>query len=500
MPDGGRVYVARMVRDDTSSDWEIDHGSPLFKTFDLPIASTDPITGCHAHSCYLVEYGEVGDENKPVQLVVSLGDGQFNNRIARFIWENDEGDHGDFTENWVEADDFHGRRTTGTDPVDPGSLNFQPVGVAGMLDIQQVGEDYFYSPSLIWGTDVTSEWINQFVLPLPGATPDQATVRHLWGWDTGYGSARSGYLKYPYSLMATINESAPEILGPLVATVYDTTDQNGPIPARVLYNAGIADRPLTAWHQVASVFGANVTSAVRFNDSIWFSQWGETGAGLYKVGVPTDETDFEPIIVSPGGTNLVHEEYALTQVMGTQLTDLTSVPRENSGVPGLFEDPDSLVVLPPCPTMAKQAWRIETDRGVPGSTAKHYITDVHVSSDSDTSWNDLDPEWEVGPRIRRYRAWVLDNSYDNVANFAPNKSLQMSTTILNLDTVDPDSFPNKPGPTKYSSADRWCPVTFIAYHNFLDDLGLARALGLELRSVWSGEADWPDDNNWVMTS
>jgi hypothetical protein len=143
--------------------------------------------------------------------------------------------------------------------------------------------------------------------------------------------------------------------------------------------------------------------------------------------------------------------------------------------------------------MATHAWRVETSRAQEGSPDK-FITRIHVSSDSLSTWNALTPVWNTENRIRRYRAWVLDNSF-NKENPAPNKTIQMSSQIHNVPGNSP--FPNEPSFTLYSCSNRWCPATFVAYHDFDIASGVAKALGLVIRSSWAGAAH-PDDNNFYL--
>lgn len=536
-PDGGRVYVARMARTDGgSSDWHIDSDGLQFKTFDLSQGTPDdtllPIAGCHAHAAYIAEYGPISETTYPdVQLIVSLGDSQQNNRIARLIWDDSQTVNHDFTLGWTLADGFHGRvNTPGTPTNDRGTWSFQPVGVAsGLLAIQKVliGGELVpcHKPSLVWGGDVEAEWLVNMTPPTYGSSPDQLTCEHLWGWSTGFGSKRDGYLNWPYFLIGTVTESRPEAFGPLVAVAYDTTSDGPPPPpeswppapppagffsdteylnSRVLFNPGVGTNGPGAWHQVGALRTlslSQVVSAVYYCGHIYYTMSSSDSIptdlpGLYKVPAPTDTTNFEPIIVSPGGENLVHTSYNAAGDTGDQTTSVSPLALQVPGThDGRFSDGGT--VLPACPTMADTAYKFVTTRA-PTGTTKPYITRVHVSSASNTAWNDLSTKWAVGPQVRRYRGWVLDNSFDNLT---PNKTIQKSSQFANVvvDGSGAPVLPNWAATTLYSCRDRWCPVTLIGYHDFKADLstGDALALGMTLRSSWSG-SEHPDDNNFYF--
>ncbi|MBL8765344.1 MAG: hypothetical protein JNM07_13865 [Phycisphaerae bacterium] len=250
---------------------------------------------------------------------------------------------------------------------------------------------------------------------------------------------------------------------------------------RVLYCRGPSDTELRRWVHVASTVSNGPPSAVLFGDVIAFTKWGGSDPGLYTVPVPEDFEVFRPVIVGPGGNNLVAEESFIAEGDQGEVEVLT---RSSTSDP--FNDGFDLP-LPPC--MALRMYKITSLASDPGSIKK-WLCEIRVSSSADDSWDEVFPNWTATGRIRRLKAWVLNGSYDN-GLFTPNKTIQLGTMLINV------SDSASAVPTQYSPCNQWCPLMDIGYRTFNIIGGDVQGLGLRLTSSFGG-GDRPDDNCFYL--
>ncbi|MBL8763766.1 MAG: hypothetical protein JNM07_05815 [Phycisphaerae bacterium] len=478
-PTGGRAYLSRVDRPNTSTDWDIDppNSTDSFAYFDLPpgdiLSGTSLPTGCHAHACHLIEYDTAG-----MQLLVSLGDAQESNRFARLTRSSTTGD---YTTGWTTTDNFHARRNVSPDV---GSYCGQPVGAAWGPSIQ-LSPSGVYASSVVWGSDETSDLFIGMTPPLPSATVQQAGAAHLWGLSTGFGSQTIGADARPKGIVFTINEPRLEVAGPLVAvwSDHDTLSDGSSVETfmRVLYCRAAATTELGRWIQVASATTLNNQgTAALFGDTILYAKWGASDGGLYSVPVPTDSTVFHPVIVSPGGSNLVHA--APAYVTGDQAYSISVITRANANAAFV----DGSLSLPKPPSKSLRLYKI-VSLATNTATTNQFLAQFHVSSNSTSTWNVVSPYWSSTDRIRRYRAFVLNGSFNQTA-FSPNKTLQLGSYTMN------ESGPTTPfAPSFWTGSNRWCPSTIIGWRSFSVTGGFAEALGIQLTSNFFGNTP-PDDN------
>lgn len=516
-PTGGRVFVLKFTRPSgTSTTWSLDQGSQTIPTIffdDIPAGTGAGIlTGCHAHTAHIAEWGANG-----LQLVVSVGDAQYHSRFIRYTIP-DVRPPIDYTPpaNWtVNRDGYHGFRQIDTVL---GSRSQQPMGVT--LGPRTTTRRPFADDSadterstLVWGSDEQCELFTRMILPEPSDSPDQLWIEHHNGFATGFGSSYDGtnFVRLRALVFGLGQAKAENGEGALVAVFSNAGDADavGRVAlTRILY-CPYQSHP-DRWMQLATIWGRNEGTAGIHGSYVYFNAYTELGGigGLQKVPIPSDLTEFQPIVVAPGGKNLVVEScYAQKgeQALGDDVKELSfAVPPFGPSFPvGVDTLPDLTTrYLPPAPCVSARILRVRTQRTVPG-TSNHFICRIHLSGINDSNWNQFSSGgWSTGSLVRRIRCWVLDGTWgvltgQNDQSY-PNKTAQMSMrTRDGSATGDPT---DQGAPLLYSCSNRWCPLTIIGFRTITNSVDPTKnGLGIELLCASDSYRDDngvrpPDDN------
>ncbi|MBL8760802.1 MAG: hypothetical protein JNL50_05805 [Phycisphaerae bacterium] len=497
-PTGGRVFVLKFTRPSgTSTTWSLDWGSQTIPTVfydDIPAGTgTEVPAGCHAHTAHIAEWGENG-----LQLVVSVGDAQYHSRFVRYTIP-DVRPPVDYTvlSNWsAEPNGYHGYRQIGSAL---GSRSQQPMGVT--LGPRATTRKPFAGSSseatrstLVWGSDEQCELFTRMILPEPGESPDQLWIEHHNGFATGFGSSYGGtdFVRLRALVFGIGQAKAENGEGALVAVLSNAgdADAEGQLAiTRILYcpHQSYPDR----WMQLATIWGRSLGTAGIHGGSVYFNAYSQIGGigSLQKVPVPSDLTEFQPIVIAPGGKNLVVQS-CYAQQGGQALDDNIkglpqAIPPSGPTFPVAVDTlPDlTLRYLPPVPCVSARVLRIRTQRTVPG-TSNHFICRIHLSGTDVNNWNQFSSGgWSTGSLVRRIRCWVLDGTWgvltgQNGQSY-PNKTAQMSMrTRDGSATGDPT---DQGAPLLYSCSNRWCPLTIVGFRTITNSVDPTKnGLGIEL--------------------
>lgn len=281
---GGRIATFSATRGAPGAPWSLSDAV-------VPVAA-EGSERLHFHSGGVVPFGAQG-----ARLVVGIGDGLPNNRIASATLEDRSNIHGA----WTLKDDFHGSTST---------KGFQFVGIAPGPD----------DGSVLMGSDENADQLLRM-------TPDddassRAYITHVYGdgFEDGEGS-RNFSIQTPF----------PEMGGPYAATYSSSNNAFGPPATRILYSQDGA-----TWGQ-AFASGTNSGASVAVHGShIYFDELDLVDV-IARTPIP-ETRERRPLLVGPGGINRV--------------TTFTPVPQPSSTENFLRllspQERDALSPQPPC--------------------------------------------------------------------------------------------------------------------------------------------------------
>ncbi len=427
----------------------------------------------HVHAAQITEYFK--EEDLGIQMIVSIGDTQGHNRFIRYVLSDRDADYWD-PGNWDITDQFHGRHADiSGDPPDPGSQSMQPASVC-------FGAGY---GRILWGSDTMHDWISEMLAPMTSS--GQAKFSHIYGlkwcsWDVN-----------PYSLtvqLSTIKDQLPEQAGnsnsPAAAILYgggpDVTESFN----RVLYTPSVSS-VVDTWAMVASSDGGE--TAVVYGDYIyWNRRFGTTP--FNKVLRP-QILRRRPVLVAPGGINLAKAncDYVDEDIFGRTVSADVDALSEDSMNPGVYLD--GSLSLPRVPCIPAAVFKVVMSRMATAPSSREASAGQFLISKS--GGNTL--SWITGGGadtsfVRRWRAWVLDGTYDQASAVNPNK-----TTSLALSAFDSVNTTN--AALKYSCGDRWCPLPAIALR-LIPGAGGPAPFAFPLDLIGSDSGTPSDDNYFYM--
>lgn len=252
VPKGGRAYMFRAKRPAVGASWQIEPVQMIYET----TGSEDE----HAHTAALAPFGAEG-----LRFLMSLGDGQTNNRIVSLT----RTDRDYFAPGWTVNPAYHGSRGK------PGTEGNQFVGCAPGPSPNEV----------IVGSDLHNEQVMKLVLN------DQALSHPRTEFLYGYGHSDGGRAEN-----FNIRTPTPELGGPYVCTSNPhTIGQWRETVRRLLYSPDGR-----RWVQViAPASGASWTAVVH-GGHLYYDHSGHNAQALQRVPIPKI-FEARPLIIGPGG-------------------------------------------------------------------------------------------------------------------------------------------------------------------------------------------------------
>ena len=441
----GRFYVFRITRTYNGgqfSDWVVEPAKTLM--FDVA-GPTLGDNADHAHAGAIVKSGTTG-----VRLVAGIGDTAIHNRLFTATLA-DHSDPGWWNpSHWTVTDNYHGRAvpTTSPPPNDRGADDNQITAFLGSQEVDPA--------ATVCGADTTAEPL--VLLRTPSETSRKPTMEHLWGIDSDTYStsgANSSPMRGAFNALG-VRCPAPERRETIVAHVREEfpgefADHQA---QRILYHPP-SQNNLRLWAEVAARRTVEPTAAA-FGDTIAMAgQLGgsSTGDGIRRVLRPgtggVGERTLRPIVISPGGINMLRAGFAYTTFPANPhlIQPLTRNPTT-----GRWEDTSvsPAIVLPAAACRGDRAFRVRVENAASGAVdiARMYIASATAGNDNETGW-------AKDPQARKFRVLACDGSHHAHSGFSRPSTGRFSCAYSPTDALTD----LKRSQGNVSVSDRWIPHT-----------------------------------------